>query len=137
MIASKRNITIATVLAGISFLVHTFVGTFEVQGPLLQSNVPRNVQVIFMVCWHIVTITLLASTFLFYRLRSVEVTQPVATVLKTLGLCWIGFGMLFPVTAFVLGGLPMVLQMPQVTLLVPTGVFAMLGARQNAGIAAR
>lgn len=128
---SKRNITIAAGFAGISFLVHTFVGTFEVQGPLLRSDVPLNIQVIFMVCWHIVTITLLASTFIFYRLRSVEVTPAVGIVLQALGLTWIGFGLLFPITAFVLGGMPMVLQMPQVFVLLPAGVFAFLGSNNH------
>ena len=119
----------AFVFALVSCLVHTIVGGHETQGPLFASNLPQATKVIFYVCWHIVTTTLLASTWILFRLRKAELSEPVRMVLRTLGVSWTVFGLLFPCVALWVGGIGMVLQFPQVTLLLPVGFLSWLGAR--------
>jgi hypothetical protein len=128
---NSKLILSATVLAFISFLVHTIVGTYETQGPLFASNLPQATKVIFYVCWHIVTITLLASTWVLFHLHKAENTEAVRMVLCTLGVSWIVFGLLFPCIAWWVGGLGFIVQFPQVVLLVPVGILSFMGGIQS------
>ena len=121
---SNKLISTAAGFALVSFLVHTIVGGHETQAPLFASDLPQVTKVIFYVCWHIVTTTLLASTWILFRLRRAEPTEPVRMVLRTLGISWAVFGLLFPCVACWVGGPGMMLQFPQVTLLLPVGVLS-------------
>lgn len=127
---SQKLLIASSILAVLSFLVHTIMGTSEIQGPLLDSNLSEILKVILYVCWHIVSITLFAFTWILFKLRNVELSDSTRMVLRTLGVCWIAFGLLFPTVAFWIDGIHFILRFPQVLLLTPTGILCYLGSKK-------
>ena len=56
----------ASIVAGITFYVHTFIGGVRVAGPLLaDENLPLATKWLAYYCWHLVTIMIAAMTLFF------------------------------------------------------------------------
>lgn len=122
---------IAAGLAFFTAMVHLIAGTLSIQAPLFASNTPEEVRLLLYICWHMVSITLFASAYLLFRFSKLERNAAVEIGVRTIGVCWILFGLLFPLVALVFAGPRMVLQLPQITLLLPVGLLCVGSMRRH------
>lgn len=116
-------------IAALTAVVHLFVGTPEIQAPLLQSALPQEVRLMLLLCWHLVSVALALSA-LALAWAAAPLRQPVAGPLVAfVGGLWLLFALVAVVLALALVGPPGLLVLPQWILLAPVGVLALLGAR--------
>ncbi len=127
-----RLLLAAGLLALFTALVHLLVGTPEIQAPLLSSTVPAPVALLLLACWHLVSVTLLASGAALLwsaRPRQAASARALASFIAVL---WLLFGLVFLAVALVFMGPQGCLVLPQWVLLIPVGLLAWAGARRTA-----
>lgn len=117
----------AALLAGLTALVHIFIGGADTLGPLIDSNVPAIANYTLQGVWHMVSIFLLVSAGVFWRAGGG--TRPIAAV-------WIVSGIVFLALGLLGGGAAGALALPQWALLIPTGALAVAARVQRLARAA-
>lgn len=128
---TNRIFFIAGLLAAFTAALHTFVGTYEVHTPLLDSSLPRPLALLLYACWHLVTVALCFSAWVFLRPPKPRTLQTRAVVAGAFGLMWLLFGLVFVVVALTIGGdVSALVTLPQWALLLPVGALAWLGSRK-------
>ncbi len=126
----NRILLVTSLLAAFTAAVHTFVGTAEIQGPLLQSALPRELSLLLYACWHLVSVTLTLSAVAFFiAARATPASpQPVTQVLAGMWLC---FGLVFIAVALRYADTSMLLKLPQWSLLLPVGALGLWGCARR------
>ncbi|MGQ5525381.1 hypothetical protein ACUHMQ_19250 [Chitinimonas sp. PSY-7] len=128
---TNRILLISGVLAAFTAAVHTFMGTPEIQRPLLESALAQPISLMLYACWHLVTVTLVLSALaLVWSARPRNRTSAGALPLFV-SLLWLLFGSVFVVVALAFVGPSALLVLPQWVLLVPVGVLGWLGSRRQ------
>ena len=127
----NRILLSAALLAAFTAALHTFVGTGKIEGPLLQSALPKELSLLLYACWHLVSVTLTLSALAFFlAARAAGSAQALHTV-KLLSAMWLCFGLVFIAVALLYTGFPMLLKLPQWVLLMPVGILGFWGAAQS------
>jgi hypothetical protein len=127
----KTILTIAGYLAAFTAAVHTFAGTYEVHGPLLNSTMPKALALLLYACWHLVTATLCLSAWALLRSPESWTVQTKAVLAGAIGILWLSFGVVFVSVTLLFGDSPAtLLVLPQWVLLLPVGALAWFGSRK-------
>jgi hypothetical protein len=122
----NRPLLAATLLAAITAALHTFGGTQEIEGPLLQSNMTQEVSLMLLACWHFVTAALtLTAIALGLAIRKPNPKSMASVTL--ISYLWLSFGTVFILIDLLYAGPHMLLQLPQWVLLLPVGVLGLWG----------
>ncbi|WGG52852.1 hypothetical protein [Rugamonas sp. DEMB1] len=124
----NRPLLAATLLATFTALLHTFVGTPEIEGPLLQSGLPSEVSLLLLACWHLVTAALVISALALGLALRPTAAWARATV-RLVSYLWLSFGTVFVLVDLIYVGPAMLLRLPQWVLLLPVGALGLWGAR--------
>jgi len=129
--SSNRQLRFAGYLAAFTAAVHTLAGTYEVHGPLLNSELPKTLALLLYACWHLVTVALCLSAWALLKPPAPRTAQTQAVLAGSIGIVWLSFGLVFIVVALLFGGsLSTLLVLPQWVLLMPVGALAWLGSRK-------
>ncbi|MGI0119619.1 hypothetical protein [Zooshikella sp. RANM57] len=127
----NRTLLITAILAAFTAAVHIFVGTPEIQEPLLQSNLPKNISLLLYSCWHLVSITLVVSAAAFYISARGKLTGSSLPMVKLTSCMWLCFGLVFIVVALLFSGPSMLITLPQWTLVIPVGLLGLWGCSKQ------
>lgn len=128
---TNRLLLSSGLLAAFTAVLHTLAGTPEIQEPLLRSTIPQSISLLLYACWHLVTVTLIASALaLIWSARAMN-TAKVGALPCFISVLWLLFGLVFVVVALWFSGPSMLLVLPQWVLLVPVGILGLLGDRQR------
>lgn len=123
----NRTFFLTAILAAFTAAVHVFVGTPEIEGPLLQSALPEEVRLLLYACWHLVSVTLTLSAAAFFVSARAGGTPPPHQMVKLVSCLWLCFGLVFIVVALLYSGAPMLLKLPQWALLLSVGALGLWG----------
>ncbi len=123
----NRILLSAAVLSLFTAIVHTFIGTPEIEEPLINSSLPLEVSLLLYACWHIVTVTLAMSAVAFFIAARIEPTEHTQYLAKLMAYMWILFGLVFIVIALGYSDTSMLLKLPQWSLLLPVGALGLWG----------
>lgn len=124
----NRPLLAATLLATLTAVLHTFAGTPEIEGPLLQAGLKSEVSLLLLACWHLVTVTLTISAIALGLALRPSAAQSTA-VITLVSYLWLSFGAVFILVDLIYAGPHMLLQLPQWVLLLPVGALGLWGAR--------
>lgn len=125
---NKIYVWIAAALAGLTAGVHVFIGTPEIQEPLLRSQLPREIALLLYACWHLVSVTLCLSSAALALAARRPTNPSMIPLVRFVGASWTGFGLTFIVVALAMSGTDMALKLPQWTLLLPVGILCAIGS---------
>jgi hypothetical protein len=128
----NRTLLFTALLAAFTAAVHIFVGTPEIQKPLLQSALPQEVSLLLYTCWHLVSVTLSLSAAAFFVSAFANITDSSRNMVKLVSYMWLGFGVVFITVALLHSGVSMLLKLPQWILLLPVGALGLLGCSNQA-----
>lgn len=129
---TNRLLLVSGLIAAFTAALHTFVGTPEIQEPLLGSAIPQPVSLLLYACWHLVTVTLVFSALaLIWSARAKNRTSAGALP-RFVSWLWLLFGLVFVAVALVFSGPSGLLVLPQWALLIPVGILGLLGDRKRA-----
>jgi hypothetical protein len=121
---TDRLLLSAGILATFTALVHIFVGTPEIQQPLLSSALPAPISLLLLACWHLVSVALLVSgaALLWCALQANRGRAGILPIV--ISLMWLLFGLVFVVVAVSFQGSAGLAVLPQWVLLLPVGLLA-------------
>ena len=125
----NRKLLATALLAALTAAVHIFIGTPEIEAPLLQSSLPQELSLLLYVCWHLVSVILFFSAIVFFVAARTEFHIKYQYSAKLISLLWLSFGFLFIVIAVWYSGAPMLLKLPQWVLFLPIGALGLWGSR--------
>jgi hypothetical protein len=123
----NRTLLFTAILAAFTAAVHIFVGTPEIQKPLLQSALPQEVRLLLYTCWHLVSVTLSLSAVAFFVSAFANLSDSSRNMVKLVSFMWLCFGFVFVAVALLHSGVSMLLKLPQWILLLPVGALGLLG----------
>lgn len=127
----NKTLLVTALLATFTAALHTFVGTAEIESPLLNAGLKLDISLLLLVCWHLVTATLiLSSVAYFFAAKNVNSIH-YRLMVQFISILWISFGLVFIVIDLVYAGPKMLMILPQWTLLIPIGLLGLWGARNN------
>ena len=128
----NRKLFVTALLAALTAAVHTFIGTPEIETPLLQSSLPQELSLLLYVCWHLVSIILVFSAIIFFLSARTASHIKYQYTAKLLSLLWLSFGFAFIVIAMWHAGPSMLLKLPQWALFLPIGSLGFWGSSNTA-----
>jgi hypothetical protein len=91
----NRTLLFTAILAAFTAAVHIFVGTPEIQKPLLQSALPQEVRLLLYTCWHLVSVTLSLSAGAFFVSAFANLADSSRNMVKFISFTWLCFGFVF------------------------------------------
>lgn len=108
-------------------LIHVFAGQTDPVRPFLKSELEPVPKATLLACWHLVSVTLLASSMV---LTYIGWNSLGALYIPTLflGLLYVLFALVFVVVGWYFFGSKVFIKLPQWVLLLPIGVLASYGA---------
>lgn len=115
---------IAGLISAFSFFIHLILGQITLVTPLLGSNLTLQVKTEFLAVWHMVSIILLATPFVYFYFGIKNLASSVMICL--LSNLYLVFGVVF-----ILSGLYNSIFVPQWILLLPIGIFGLLGIKKH------
>lgn len=119
MVAAIVNLAVA--------VIHTFVGESDIIAPLLATGAPDTVRWTLHSAWHMISVVLYVSTFALFYVSRKDKNAPVSKILPNyIGIQYIGLAMVFVVTSLTYG-----LFFPQIVMLAPIGILALLAGRKT------
>lgn len=124
----NRKLFITALLAALTASVHIFIGTPEIETPLLQSSMPHELSLLLYVCWHLVSIILVFSSVIFFLAARTAFHIKYQYTAKLLSLLWLSFGFAFIVIAMWDSGTSMLIKLPQWILFLPIGALGFWGS---------
>lgn len=121
---TDRLLLSAGILATFTALVHVFVGTPEIQQPLLSSSLPAPLSLLLLACWHLVSVALVVSglALAWCALRANRARAGILPLV--ISLMWLLFGLVFVAVALAYLGTAGLALLPQWVLLLPVGLLA-------------
>jgi len=128
---TNRLLLAAGLIAALTAGLHTFVGTSEIQEPLLRSTIPQPVSLLLYACWHLVTVTLILSAVALIWSAYPKNRTSAGVLPRFVSLLWLLFGLVFVAVALLFSGPSTLLVLPQWILLIPVGVLGLLGNRRR------
>lgn len=121
----KIYIKLAGIINLITGLVHLIAGQMDLVNPLINSNLSVQQRAEWIGVWHIVTIFLLFTSYLFLRAGFVEVSNSNLQQLKPYAVLYMLIGLPFIVSSIYFSVLA-----PQWILLMPIGTLLLIGLRK-------
>ena len=115
---------IAGYISGFSFFIHLLLGQETLVKPLLESNLNLQVKTELLAVWHMVSIVLLATPFVYFYYGIKNLASSIMICL--LSNLYLVFGVIFIVCGFI-----HTVFVPQWTLLLPIGIFGLLGIKKH------
>lgn len=128
----NRTLLFTSILATFTAAVHIFVGTPEIQEPLLRSALPQEISLLLYACWHLVSVTLSLSALAFFISARANLAGSSRNMVKLVSYMWLCFGLVFIAIALLHSGVSMLLKLPQWTLLLPVGALGLWGCSTQA-----
>jgi hypothetical protein len=128
----NRTLLFTALIAAFTAAIHIFVGTPEIQKPLLQSGLPQEVRLLLYTCWHLVSVTLSLSAVAFFVSAFANLSDSSRNMVKLVSFMWLCFGFVFVAVALLHSGVSMLLKLPQWILLLPVGLLGLLGCSNQA-----
>ncbi len=113
---------VAAGLAVFTALVHLVVGGADALSPMLEAELPPAASGAMHACWHIVSAFLIWSGVVFWYGKESSFH---------FGLLWIASAIVFISVGIYQAGVQGIIANPQWTLLLPTGVLALLDRRKR------
>lgn len=121
----KRILIIAGIVNLAVAVIHTFIGESDIIAPLLATDAPDTVRWTLHSAWHMISVVLYLSAFtLFYVSRKDTSAAQRSILPKYIGIQYIGLAMVFVVTSLKYG-----IFFPQIVMLAPIGILALLAGR--------
>lgn len=113
---------IAAGLALFTAAIHFFLGGADALNPMLAAELPPESSAAMHACWHIVSVFLIWSALVFFRGKESSFH---------FGVLWVASAIVFIYVGIYQAGFAGVVANPQWTLLLPTGVLALLARRKH------
>lgn len=121
----KTILTVAAIINLAVAVIHTFIGESDIVAPLLATDAANTVKWTLHSAWHMISVVLYLSSFtLFYASRKDKSDLRSKILPNYIGIQYIGLAMVFVVTSFVYG-----IFFPQIVMLAPIGILALVGGR--------
>ena len=117
---------IAGMLNLFTALLHTIGGQLSLVDPLLQSNLTDQVKAEWFGAWHMVTIVLFATSFYLLQKGFAKGKDNHGEIIKPIGILY----SLFAIPSIV-SSIMMQVFAPQWIILLPIGIFALVGMMKN------
>lgn len=114
----------AGIISAITFIIHLTLGQVDLVNPLLESELTTQVKTEFLAVWHMVSIVLLATAFLYIYNGIKNFTSSITICL--LSNLYLGFGVIF-----ILSGIYFSIFVPQWILLIPIGILGLVGIKKH------
>ena len=127
----NRVLFFTALLAAFTAVVHIFIGTPEIEAPLLQSALPQEISLLLYACWHLVSVCLAMSAVGFFIGARNANDVSSQHLVKLLSVLWIAFGVVFIVVALAYAGTPMLVKLSQWILLLPVGALGLWGSNKS------
>lgn len=121
----KNLLIIAAVINLVVAVIHTIIGESDIVAPLLATDAPDTVRWTLHAAWHMISVVLFISAItLFYLSRKGKGYPHSMLLSKYIGIQYIALAMVFVGTSVIYG-----IFFPQVVMLAPIGILAMLASR--------
>ena len=121
----KRLLVIAAIVNLAVAVIHTFIGESDIVAPLLATDAPDTVRWTLHSAWHMISVVLYLSSFtLIYISRKGKDEAIIGILSNYIGIQYIGLAMVFVATSVVYG-----IFFPQIVMLAPIGILALLASR--------
>ncbi|SEJ82656.1 hypothetical protein SAMN05192553_1215 [Cyclobacterium xiamenense] len=121
----KIYIKIAGIVNLITALIHSVAGQMDLVNPLINSNLEVQQKAEWVGVWHIVTVLLFATSYLFLKVGFDKAKMPNSSNLKAFGITYILIGIPFIISSIYYSVLA-----PQWILLMPIGILLLIGHRK-------
>ena len=118
-------VTAAGILASITAVAHIVAGGRDIARPLLESALDLEVKMTLYACWHLVSVSLVASSLVILAEGLGFIAYP--PVVSYVSAIWILYAVTFLVVTLRVSKPPGLLRLPQWTLLLPVGLLGLLG----------
>lgn len=119
----------SALIAAATTLIHALLGGRDVAVPLLRSEASEEVRLTMYACWHMVTAALGLSSIALLLIALGFIKEN--SLAQLIGILWVLFASVFLFVTLVLANPRGWFRFPQWTLLLPVGVFALLGSLQH------
>lgn len=106
-------------------LLHLIGGQLDLINPLLQSNLTNQIKVEMLGVWHMVTIILFATSYIFLKSGFNKKGEVSTDTIAFISYLYLGFS-----CAFIFASIFSVTLAPQWILLLPIGILGILGLRK-------
>ncbi len=115
---------IAGGISAVTFIVHLIMGQIDLINPLMESGLTIQVKTELLAVWHMISLLLLATSvvFIFFGIKNF----PTSITICLLSNLYIAFGVIFIIT-----GIYTMTFAPQWILLLPIGIFGLLGIKKH------
>jgi len=121
----KRLLIIAAIINLGVAVIHTFIGESDIVAPLLATDAPNTVKWTLHSAWHMISAVLYLSSFTLFVVSRNEKSDPgYKILLNYIGIQYIGLATVFVVTSVIYG-----IFFPQIVMLAPIGILALLAGR--------
>ncbi len=121
----KILLIIAAIINLAVAIIHAIIGESDIVAPLLATDAPDTVRWTLHSAWHMISVVLFVSSFALFYLWRKEKNSPHIKILSTyIGVQYIGLAMVFVVTSMIYG-----IFFPQIVMLAPIGILALLASR--------
>lgn len=121
----KKLLIIAAVINLAVAIIHTIIGERDIIAPLLATDAPDTVRWTLHSAWHMISVVLFISTLTLFYVSRKGKDEPHSMVLsKYIGIQYLALAMVFVVTSLMYG-----IFFPQIVMLAPIGILALLASR--------
>ncbi|SEJ56246.1 hypothetical protein SAMN05192553_10599 [Cyclobacterium xiamenense] len=121
----KKLLIIAAVINLAVAIIHTIIGESDIVAPLLATDAPDTVRWTLHSAWHMISVVLFISTLALFYVSRKGKDEPHSMVLsKYIGIQYVALAMVFVVTSLMYG-----IFFPQIVMLAPIGILAILASR--------
>lgn len=130
----NKYLIATTLLSSFTAILHTFIGTSEIEIPLLSAGLKPEISLLLLACWHLVSVTLILSAVAYFLIAKNIHNQQYSILGQFISVLWIGFGFVFILIALIYADPRMLLLLPQWILLIPIGLLGFWGSRKTSTI---
>jgi hypothetical protein len=121
----KKLLIIAAVINLAVAIIHTIIGESDIVAPLLATDAPDTVRWTLHSAWHMISVVLFISALTLFFVSRKGKDEPHSMGLsKYIGIQYLALAMVFVVTSLVYG-----IFFPQIVMLAPIGILALLASR--------
>ena len=108
-------------------VIHTFIGENDIIATLLATDAPDTVRWTLHSAWHMISVVLYMSSFTLFYVSRKDKNDPYSKIFPNyIGIQYIPLAMVFVVTSLVYG-----IFFPQIVMLAPIGILALLAGRRT------
>lgn len=115
---------IAGCVALFTSFLHLIGGQLSIVDPLLESSMPLQPKSEMLAAWHLITVFLFLSSYYFLRFGFGKYHKEPDYLIQMMSYAYLGFGVVFIIVSIVQGVFA-----PQWILLLPIGVFGLIGKK--------